>query len=371
MNLQVIPDGQLTQRFLLAREARAESGPLRSILEGAARRQLLRGLELPARGPVQSEALTSVRQRARAAPGHLHPSGQLRHRLRRAGEERARRQLHPESRATRRRGASAASGALHRAARQQIPGRVRSPREGADDPRRRDRRARRSWRPEAWARPSCCCAAAISTGRCAHSARRSARAGAPTRTSSRWPPTRTEIASGSRPGRPSPACWISPTAASGTSASSSRTTAFQTCCSARSRHTSTAGCGRRSASICSRSSKSTCVTTRRLRNLLLWLGAGKDAGDGQLQLKRRWFMPWKRVLDLLWEVEHSEGRAQRHGGDAPEPDRSHRRTSACASDLAPLQEPADAAPAGRLPDGRLTRDRRRRSPRPGASAIAT
>ena len=28
-----------------------------------------------------------------------------------------------------------------------------------------------------------------------------------------------------------------------------------------------------------------------LRSLLLWLGAGKDAGDGQLQLKRRWFMP--------------------------------------------------------------------------------
>jgi cholesterol oxidase len=43
-----------------------------------------------------------------------------------------------------------------------------------------------------------------------------------------------------------------------------------------------------------------------LRSLLLWLGAGKDAGDGQLQLKRRWFMPWKRVLNLLWEVEHSQ-----------------------------------------------------------------
>jgi cholesterol oxidase len=44
-----------------------------------------------------------------------------------------------------------------------------------------------------------------------------------------------------------------------------------------------------------------------LRNLMLWLGAGADAGDGQLQLKRRWFMPWKRVLNLLWQVEHSEG----------------------------------------------------------------
>jgi cholesterol oxidase len=44
-----------------------------------------------------------------------------------------------------------------------------------------------------------------------------------------------------------------------------------------------------------------------LRNVMIWLGAGKDAGDGELHLKRRWFMPWKRVLDLDWQVEHSEG----------------------------------------------------------------
>ena len=43
-----------------------------------------------------------------------------------------------------------------------------------------------------------------------------------------------------------------------------------------------------------------------LRSLMVWLSAGQDAGDGQLVLKRRWFMPWKRVLNLLWEVEHSE-----------------------------------------------------------------
>ena len=43
-----------------------------------------------------------------------------------------------------------------------------------------------------------------------------------------------------------------------------------------------------------------------LRSLLLWLGAGKDAGDGQLLLTRRWFMPWKRVLNLIWEVENSK-----------------------------------------------------------------
>ena len=43
------------------------------------------------------------------------------------------------------------------------------------------------------------------------------------------------------------------------------------------------------------------------RNLMLWLGAGMDAADGQLHLKRRWYMPWKRVLSLIWDVEHSAG----------------------------------------------------------------
>jgi cholesterol oxidase len=44
-----------------------------------------------------------------------------------------------------------------------------------------------------------------------------------------------------------------------------------------------------------------------LKNLMLWLGAGMDAADGRLRLKRRWFMPWKRVLDLMWDPEQSEG----------------------------------------------------------------
>jgi cholesterol oxidase len=44
-----------------------------------------------------------------------------------------------------------------------------------------------------------------------------------------------------------------------------------------------------------------------LRNLMVWLGAGMDAGDGRLHLKRRWFMPWKRTLDLEWNVGRSEG----------------------------------------------------------------
>jgi cholesterol oxidase len=44
-----------------------------------------------------------------------------------------------------------------------------------------------------------------------------------------------------------------------------------------------------------------------LRNVMLWLGAGMDAGDGRLRLKRRWFMPWKQVLDLIWKADQSEG----------------------------------------------------------------
>ncbi len=43
-----------------------------------------------------------------------------------------------------------------------------------------------------------------------------------------------------------------------------------------------------------------------LRNLLLWLGAGMDAADGRLHLTRRWFTPWKQSLNLAWNVHRSE-----------------------------------------------------------------
>jgi len=45
-----------------------------------------------------------------------------------------------------------------------------------------------------------------------------------------------------------------------------------------------------------------------LGNLLLWLGAGMDAADGRLSLKRRWFMPWRQPsLNLAWDIDRSEG----------------------------------------------------------------
>ena len=59
----------------------AKPGLCRSLLEGAAGRQLFRRLELPARGPVQPEALPAVHECARAAPGDVHPPRELRHRL--------------------------------------------------------------------------------------------------------------------------------------------------------------------------------------------------------------------------------------------------------------------------------------------------
>ena len=44
-----------------------------------------------------------------------------------------------------------------------------------------------------------------------------------------------------------------------------------------------------------------------LRNVMVWLGAGMDKGDGQLSLKRRLFAPWVRDLDLQWTPQNSKG----------------------------------------------------------------
>lgn len=42
-----------------------------------------------------------------------------------------------------------------------------------------------------------------------------------------------------------------------------------------------------------------------LSNVMLWLGAGMDAADGRLRLKRKWYAPWRRVLSLDWKVDRS------------------------------------------------------------------
>jgi cholesterol oxidase len=42
-----------------------------------------------------------------------------------------------------------------------------------------------------------------------------------------------------------------------------------------------------------------------LSDVMVWLGSGQEAADAELYLKRRWYMPWKRVLDLDWPLETS------------------------------------------------------------------
>jgi cholesterol oxidase len=38
---------------------------------------------------------------------------------------------------------------------------------------------------------------------------------------------------------------------------------------------------------------------------MVWLGAGFDAGNGRLRLKRSILPPWQPDLDLLWDIEQS------------------------------------------------------------------
>jgi cholesterol oxidase len=41
--------------------------------------------------------------------------------------------------------------------------------------------------------------------------------------------------------------------------------------------------------------------------VMVWLGAGVDAADGAITLKRPFLAPWTRVLDLRWTPESSRG----------------------------------------------------------------
>jgi cholesterol oxidase len=44
----------------------------------------------------------------------------------------------------------------------------------------------------------------------------------------------------------------------------------------------------------------------RSRSIMVWLGAGVDAADGQLTLKRPLLAPWTRMLDLRWTPDRSQ-----------------------------------------------------------------
>jgi cholesterol oxidase len=43
-----------------------------------------------------------------------------------------------------------------------------------------------------------------------------------------------------------------------------------------------------------------------LGNVMPWFAQGIDAADGRLRLKRIWYAPWRRRLDLKWDIERSE-----------------------------------------------------------------
>lgn len=44
-----------------------------------------------------------------------------------------------------------------------------------------------------------------------------------------------------------------------------------------------------------------------LGNVMIWLGAGVDAGDGRIELRRNWLTFWKRSLSVEWDVGRSRG----------------------------------------------------------------
>ena len=43
------------------------------------------------------------------------------------------------------------------------------------------------------------------------------------------------------------------------------------------------------------------------RGLMIWLGEGIDAADGELRMRRRLLAPWKKDIDLKWRVDASRG----------------------------------------------------------------
>ena len=239
MNLQVVPDGQLTHRFKLAREAARNLGYADRFSKAPLSVSFSEDWNYQLEDPFNPKHSRQFVNAHGQTPGDVHPSGQLRHRLRRAGEEQPRRQLHSASRAARRRGAAAASGSLHRAAGRQVPGRLRSHRERADDSRRGDRRARRPGRgkPGNDGAPAPLPRSVPDAARAQPDARHALERQRELHLDGHV------LGSGSRQAIHGPdhrrACWISRTAASRTSASSSKTTGFRTCCSTRSRRTST------------------------------------------------------------------------------------------------------------------------------------
>ena len=58
----------------------------------------------------------------------------------------------------------------------------------------------------------------------------------------------------------------------------------------------------------------------RLSGVMLWLGAGVDAADGELRLDRSWLPPFRRTLDLDWQRRRVAWRDRGHSRAAPRHD---------------------------------------------------
>ena len=204
LNLQTLPDGQLTERLKLARDAAATLGHAdrfsKAPLAVSFSPEWHYGLDEPfdrrhskaftnaqgqRRAPASTSATatsaaTSGRRTAWTSPISPRPSS----RLPRCGRCIVVRRIEPRD--------------------ARLPRRVRSDRAaGSSCAARRPPRAC-SWPPAASARPSSCCGRATSTRRCRTSRRRSAGAGRPMPTCSRWPDTPTATACGSPSARRSP-----------------------------------------------------------------------------------------------------------------------------------------------------------------------
>ena len=96
------------------------------------------------------------------------------------------------------------------------------------------------------------------------------------------------------------------------------------------------------------------------RNMMVWLGEGIDAGDGQLRIGRAPFAPWRKELRLTWDVTPLAPRHRRDHRDAEAALGVDRRALPRAAVLAAAAPARHRAPARRLHDRHEPRGRRRR-----------
>ena len=322
MNLQTLPDGQLTQRFKLAREAAEKLGHADRFSKVPLAVSFSAGLELPADDPFtpqHSKTFTNAQGQQQGTCIHLgncdigcdvRAKNTLDLNYIPLAEQHGAevRPLHVVNAIERSNGGYKV-----------VFDRIER---GTPGSRQRDGRRACSWRREASAPPSCCCGAATSTGRCRDSAALLGR---------NWSANAnllsTAVYTGHRPrpadARPEhrerdrfhrrqPERRAVRHRGRRVPESDSEFAA---------RLPRRAGDGGGLGRTLLKQIEEHVSADPNLRNVMVWLGAGMDAGDGQLSLKRRLFLPWVRDLDLQWNPQTLEGRARGDPGRAPQGDR--------------------------------------------------